>query len=96
METEILDLVLFIRDPNNVARAVDAGVQSFMVDMEWRGKRDRQYGADTEIAPKVTTHGSDVEAEIAAVVASMGEALTRRAEADGPLGSASTVGSPDR
>lgn len=37
------------------------------------------YGvaANTEIAPKVTTHGSDVEAEIAAVVASMSEQLDK-------------------
>jgi hypothetical protein len=51
MEPEILDLVLFVRNPSNVTRAVDAGIQSFMVDMEWRGKHDRQDGADTEIDP---------------------------------------------
>ncbi|UCV20289.1 aldolase/citrate lyase family protein [Ferribacterium limneticum] len=51
MTKSLLDLVLFVRTPLNVARAIDVGIRSFMVDMEWRGKHDRQTGANTEIDP---------------------------------------------
>lgn len=58
------------------------------------------YGvaSDTDIAPKVTAYGSDVEAEITAVVASMTDALGRRArgvEEEAPQGPVPRPGRPD-
>ena len=44
-----LDLVLFASAEEEVRHALDAGIQSFIVDWEFRGKAERQDGADTEI-----------------------------------------------
>ena len=44
-----LDLLLFAGDPLTDAQAVAAGFRRFVVDWEWRGKDQRQSGADTEI-----------------------------------------------
>ncbi len=46
-----LDIVLFASQPEIVSAALAAGVRSFIVDWEWRGKELRQRGADTEIRP---------------------------------------------
>lgn len=45
------DFILFGHNASEVEKAVSAGIRSFMVDCEWRGKNERQVGADTEIAP---------------------------------------------
>lgn len=44
-----LDLLLFAGSPAADDRALDAGFRRFIVDWEWRGKDERQRGADTEI-----------------------------------------------
>lgn len=44
-----LELVLFAAEPELVEAALAAGIGSFIVDWEWRGKSLRQAGADTEI-----------------------------------------------
>lgn len=44
-----LELALFEKRPGPVARALDAGLRTFFVDMEWRGKEGRQVDSDTEI-----------------------------------------------
>lgn len=44
-----LELALFEKRPGPVARALDAGLRTFFVDMEWRGKESRQIDSDTEI-----------------------------------------------
>ncbi|MCO4747243.1 MAG: aldolase, partial [Proteobacteria bacterium] len=46
-----LELVLFSSELDDVRAMTQAGVDAFMVDCEWRGKENRQSGADTEIAP---------------------------------------------
>ncbi len=48
-ETDTLELVLFASDPALVSQALAAGIRSFIVDWEWRGKDLRQLGFDTEI-----------------------------------------------
>lgn len=45
----MLELVLFESRPAALQRAVAAGVDAAIVDLEWRGKQERQVGADTEI-----------------------------------------------
>lgn len=45
------DFVLFEHEPSGVSRATAAGINSFIVDCEWRGKEERQKSADTEILP---------------------------------------------
>ena len=42
-------LALFSTDPSTVRDAASAGVEMFVVDWEFRGKSERQAGADTEI-----------------------------------------------
>lgn len=44
-----LELVLFGHRPALVRRALEAGIGSLIVDLEQRGKEERQHGADTEI-----------------------------------------------
>lgn len=44
-----LELVLFETRAEEVARALEAGIGSLIVDWEWREKERRQRGADTEI-----------------------------------------------
>ena len=46
---EPLELVLFTTRREEIERALHAGIESIIVDWEWRGKVDRQRGADTEI-----------------------------------------------
>jgi hypothetical protein len=48
-ETDQLELALFEKRPEAVRRALAAGLSSFLVDMEWRGKEARQLDSDTEI-----------------------------------------------
>jgi hypothetical protein len=45
----VIDLVLFETRPQEVRRALAGGIQALIVDLEWRGKVERQRGADTEI-----------------------------------------------
>ena len=47
--TRRLELVLFAREPEYVGHALAAGLRSMIVDLEWRGKEERQRGVDTEI-----------------------------------------------
>lgn len=47
--TSPLELVLFATEPALVERARRGGIRSMIVDLEWRGKEQRQLGADTEI-----------------------------------------------
>jgi hypothetical protein len=42
-------VILFSADSGYVREALDAGIDSVIVDWEWRGKEARQLGADTEI-----------------------------------------------
>jgi hypothetical protein len=42
-------LFLFSTDESYIRRAVEAGVDGFVVDWEWDGKEKRQLGADTQI-----------------------------------------------
>ena len=49
MDRGTLELVLFAHSPAVVPRALAAGVESMIVDWEWRGKEARQEGAQTEI-----------------------------------------------
>ena len=42
-------LFLFSTDESYIRRAVQAGVDGFVVDWEWDGKEKRQLGADTQI-----------------------------------------------
>lgn len=49
MSPDRLELVLFAHRPETLGRALDAGITSFIVDWEWRGKQPRQTGRDTEI-----------------------------------------------
>lgn len=44
-----LQLVLFAKHPSQIRRALDAGIDSLIVDLEWRGKEVRQREADTEV-----------------------------------------------
>jgi hypothetical protein len=44
-----LEFVLFAKQPADVRRALDAGIESFMIDWEYRGKAERQLERDTEI-----------------------------------------------
>ena len=45
----MIELVLFETRPDAVRRARAGGIDAGIVDLEWRGKRERQSGADTEI-----------------------------------------------
>lgn len=45
----MIDLVLFETRPREVRRAIAGGIEGLIVDLEWRGKLERQRGADTEI-----------------------------------------------
>jgi 2-keto-3-deoxy-L-rhamnonate aldolase RhmA len=47
----MLDLVLFENEPESARAYLDAGIQSFLVDLEVVGKDLRQLGFDTEIRP---------------------------------------------
>jgi hypothetical protein len=47
-DTDRLSLLLFVRKTEQIRWAQTAGIQDFMVDCEWRGKTDRQEGADTD------------------------------------------------
>ncbi len=42
-------LVLFSKDPSTIIQAVQAGVRAVIVDWEHIGKKERQFGVDTEI-----------------------------------------------
>ena len=44
-----LEFVLFAKEPAYVRRALDAGIESFMIDWEYLGKGERQLDRDTEI-----------------------------------------------
>lgn len=46
---ERIALFLFTVDPAMAREAVAAGIEALVVDWEWRGKSERQRGADTEI-----------------------------------------------
>ena len=46
-----LELVLFENDPDSARRLLNAGISSFLVDLELLGKDFRQLGFDTEIRP---------------------------------------------
>jgi HpcH/HpaI aldolase/citrate lyase family len=46
-----LELILFASTYEWVHRAMSAGICSFIVDWEHRGKRERQRGAETEVEP---------------------------------------------
>jgi len=45
----MLDLILFETRPDAARRALAGGLDACIVDLEWRGKRERQRGADTEV-----------------------------------------------
>jgi len=60
-----IDLVLFEHVSDKVAHARRAGITSFLVDCENRGKWDRQAGFDTEI-------NTDTPADLAGIKASSG------------------------
>lgn len=47
----MLDLILFENDPELARAHLDAGVRSFIIDLEVLGKNLRQLGFDTEIRP---------------------------------------------
>ncbi len=47
--TAVLELVLFTTRREEIERALAAGIESIIVDWEWRDKETRQRGADTEI-----------------------------------------------
>jgi len=51
MRASSLELIMFASTHEWVHRAMAAGICSFLVDWEYRGKRDRQRGAETEIEP---------------------------------------------
>jgi citrate lyase beta subunit len=55
--TPPFDLALFSVDPPTIRKAVAAGVSIIIVDLEWRGKPERQVGFDTEVNRH---HPSDV------------------------------------
>lgn len=57
-----LELALFEKRPGPVARALDAGLGTFFVDMEWRGKEGRQIDSDTEINRDVAADASALRA----------------------------------
>jgi hypothetical protein len=44
-----LPVLLFTQDADYAAQALQAGAAGVVVDWEWRGKQQRQAGADTEI-----------------------------------------------
>lgn len=46
-----LELMLFEHDPILVRRALDFGINTFLIDWESRGKQERQTNLDTEINP---------------------------------------------
>jgi hypothetical protein len=48
-EYDAFSLLLFSTDPGFIQRAEAAGVDGFIVDWEYKGKAQRQNGADTEI-----------------------------------------------
>jgi hypothetical protein len=52
MTASPLELILFASTQEWVQCAMAAGIRSFIVDWEYRGKDDRQRGADTEINPE--------------------------------------------
>ena len=43
------ELFLFSTEPETIADTAAAGMDGYVVDWEWRGKAERQAGADTEI-----------------------------------------------
>lgn len=50
-----LDLMLFENDPEQARRALDYGVDCFLIDWEDKGKDERQSGYDTQILPGTPT-----------------------------------------
>ncbi|KFN44637.1 aldolase [Arenimonas oryziterrae] len=69
-------LLLFAHEPAALRAAVAAGLSDFMVDCEWRGKTERQTGADTD-----TSHVG--MAEVAAAAAVPGARITCRINSHG-------------
>lgn len=51
-----LELFLFTVDPALASDAAAAGIDALVVDWEWRGKEERQRGADTEINRDTAQH----------------------------------------
>jgi HpcH/HpaI aldolase/citrate lyase family len=49
MSARPLHIMLFEHEAENIHIAATAGVDSFIVDWEWRGKEHRQAGFDTEV-----------------------------------------------
>lgn len=45
----MFELLLFATEPNILKQAADAGIQGFIVDLESKGKQDRQANFDTQI-----------------------------------------------
>jgi hypothetical protein len=58
----MLDLVLFETRRAQLERAVASGIEAFIVDLESRGKHERQAGADTEINSDRVEFLSDLRA----------------------------------
>ena len=48
MKQKELTLTLFAHEPGILHEAMAAGIRDFIVDCEWRGKVERQTGADTD------------------------------------------------
>jgi len=46
-----LELMLFENDPEQARRALEYGIDSFLIDWEQKGKDQRQCGYDTQILP---------------------------------------------
>jgi hypothetical protein len=72
-----LELVLFAVDPVVAARSLAAGITSFIVDWEHRGKERRQLGADTEV-------NRDTPEDLAVMRSVAGAAVYCRLNALGP------------
>jgi citrate lyase beta subunit len=51
-----LELFVFTVDPGMAGVARDAGIDALVVDWEWRGKCERQEGADTEVNRDTPEH----------------------------------------
>lgn len=72
MKDETLHMMLFAHEPAVVLDGMAAGIRNFMVDCEWRGKVQRQRGADTDtshaslerLAEAVAVPGSTVNCRI--------------------------------
>jgi hypothetical protein len=75
--SDSFEYAVFEHDPVAVRQNLAAGLRTFIIDGEWRGKHARQAGWDTQIAPVPL-------AEIAPVAALPGARLWCRINAAGP------------